>query len=185
MGKPRLPWKRGPAAWNVARHADQILKALAETRRGFFSLRRAARLLGVSTQPLRDWIMREDLKREGPGRKISKHELSRFVKWLKDRAEPFDSRRYLKRLHRKLNGPPARFDKLRSARFAWPQGRKALSPKEIAQLVGCHPSLILKAIASHGFFQRLRPQRRTRCRWEVTKRAWEDAFAFTRIGRAP
>ncbi len=181
MGKPRLPWKRGPAAWNVARHADQILEVLAETRRGFFSLRRAARLLGVSTQPLRDWIMREDLKRAGAGRKISKDELRHFVEWLKDRAEPFDSRRYLERLHRKLKAPPIEFDKLRAARFVWPEGRNALSPKELAQLVGCHPSLILRAITSHDFFHRLRGRRRTLCRWEVTKRDWDCGFPFTII----
>jgi len=185
MGKPKLPWKRGPAAWKVAISADQILAALAETHRGFFSLRRAARLLGVSTQPLREWIKRDNLNREGPGGKISKAELCRFVRWLKDRAEPFDSTRYLERLHRKLKAPPIRFDKLRAARFVWPEGRKELRPKELAQLVGCHPSLILNAMASRCCFEHLRGRRLTACRWEVTKRAWNDAFPFTVIATAP
>jgi hypothetical protein len=183
MGKPKLPWKRGPAAWKVASSADQILTALAETHRGFFSLRRAARLLGVSTQPLREWIKRDNLNREGPGGKISKAELCRFVRWLKDRAEPFDSSRYLERLHRKLKAPPEEFDKLRAAWFVWPEGRQALSPKELAQLVGCHPSLVLKAITRHGFFHRLSGRRRTPCRWEVTKHAWMQAFPFTIVSK--
>jgi len=183
MGQPRLPWKRGPAAWKIATASDDILKALSETRRGFFSLRRAARVLGVSTQPVRDWILRNDLKREGPGRKIKKEELRRFVKWLKDRAEPFDSSRYLERLHRKLKAPPEEFDKLRAARFVWPEGCQALSPKELAQLVGCHPSLVLKAITRHGFFHRLSGRRRTPCRREVTKHAWMQAFPFTIVSK--
>jgi hypothetical protein len=181
MGKPRLPWKRGPAAWKIATAAGDILQELGDTRRGFFSLRQASRLLGVSTQPVRDWLKRQDLKREGAGGKISKDELCRFVTWLQDRAEPFDSRLYLERLHRKLKAPPIEFDKLRAARFVWPEGRKALRPKELAQLVGCHPSLILKAITSHGFFHRLRGRRRTPCRWEVTKRDWDYGFPFTII----
>jgi len=176
-----LPWKRGPAAWKIRCCGDEILSELTRCRRGFLSLRRTALFLGVSTQPLRDWIQRGHLKRDGPGLKISKAELCRFVKWLQDRAEPFDSTRYLERLHRKLKAPPEEFDKLRAAWFVWPEGRKALRPKELAQLVGCHPSLILKAITSHGFFHRLRARRRTPCRWEVTKPQWDYAFPFTII----
>lgn len=176
-----MPWKRGPVAWKVRCRANEILAGLAGCPCRFLSLRRAARFLGVSTQPLRDWILRKDLKREGPGLKISKDELCRFVKWVQQRAEPFDSRRYLERLHRKLKAPPIELDKLRAARFVWPEGRKALRPQELAQLVGCHPSLILKAITSHGFFHQLRGRRRTQCRWEVTKRDWGYGFPFTII----
>jgi hypothetical protein len=68
MGKPRLPWKRGPIAWEVANRADEILEALAENRRRFLSLRRASEMLGVSTQPLRDWIKLGYLKQDGPVR---------------------------------------------------------------------------------------------------------------------
>jgi hypothetical protein len=137
----------------------------------------------VSTQPVRDWIALEHLKRDGPGGKISKEELRRFVRWLQDRAEPYDSTRYLERLHRKLKSPPLQFDKLRWARFAWPEGRQALSPKELAQLVGCHPSLILRAIEAHCILHDLRARRRSPCRWEVTKRAWENAFPFTIVSK--
>jgi hypothetical protein len=179
MGTPRLPWKRGPAAWKVAIAADEILNNLEASHRGFYSLRRAARLLGVSTQPVRDWIQRHYLKRDGPRGKLSKAELCRFVGWLKERAEPFDSRGYLDRLHPK--GRPRAWDKLRAARFAWPRGCRALTPKELAQLAGCHPSLIVKAISRYRDFNALRGHRRTPCRWEITKRSWAQAFPSTLV----
>jgi hypothetical protein len=180
-GVPRLPWKRGPVAWEVGCRAEEILAGLARCPRRFLSLRCAARFLGVSTQPLRDWIRRKDLKRDGPRFQISKDELCRFVKLLQERAEPFDSDGYLERLHRKRERPPRRFEKLSSARFAWPKGRTALNPKELAQIVGCHPSLIVKAIRPYSSFNRVRGRRRTRCRWEITKRSWDEAFPFSLI----
>lgn len=171
-GSPKLPWKRGPVTWEVGCRADEILGELARCPCRFLSLRRAARFLGVSTQPLRDWIRLKYLKRDGPRRQIHKDELCRFVKLLQERAEPFGSDGYLERLHRKRKRPPRPFEKLSSARFAWPKGRTALNPKELAQIVGCHPSLIVKAIRPYSFSNRVRGRRRTRCRWEITKRSW-------------
>ena len=181
MGKPKLPWKRGPAAWKVKTRAGEILQELAESQKGFFTLRRAARLLGVSTQPLRDWIRRNQLKRDGPGQKISKEELTRFIKWLQDRAQNFDWESYWERVQRKGKGPPRRFDKLRSARFVWPAGRMALSPQELAHLVSCHPSLILKATGGPRSYKKLVGRRTSPCRWEITKRSWMQAFPCTLI----
>jgi hypothetical protein len=168
-GSPRLPWKRGPVAWQVSCRADEILGELAACPRRFLSLRRAARFLGISTQPLRDWIQRGDLKRDGPRLQIHKDELRRFVKLLQERAEPFDSNRYFERLHRKRKRPPYRFEKLLSARIDWPKGRKGLTPKEYARLVRCHPSLVLTAIREHV----LHARRRTPCRWEIIKPRWQ------------
>ena len=128
------------------------------------SLRRAATLLGVSTEPLRYSIKRGYLKRDGPRLQICKAELRRFVKWLRDHAEPFDTYEHrdgLKR-HRRVRFP---FSKLNSARFVWPKERRTLTPKEYAQLVGCHPSLVVKAIHEGE----LRAKRRTPCRWEIVK----------------
>ena len=99
MGKPRLPWKRGPIAWEVAGRADEILEALAQSPRGFFSLRRASAILGVSTQPLRDWIELGYLRRVGPRRQISRDELCRLVKWLAKCAKPFEKENYLRRFY--------------------------------------------------------------------------------------
>ncbi len=104
MGKPRLPWKRGPRAYEIAQRADQILETLDTERRGFYSLRRAARVLGVSTQPVRDWLRLGQLKRDGPRRQISRAELVRFINKLVERAEPFDPSNYVRRIehHRKV-----------------------------------------------------------------------------------
>jgi hypothetical protein len=167
-GSPRLPWKRGPAAWQVAIRADEILEQLACCPRRFLSLRKAAHLLGISPSPLSDWIRREYLKRDGPRLQIRKDELVRFVEWLNQRAKPYGPDGYLERLYRKRMSPPYRFDKLSSAQFVWPKGRKALTPKELSEIIGCHPSLIVKAIRQgwvHG-------RRATPCRWEISRAAW-------------
>lgn len=162
-GKPRLPWKRGPVAWKIKLEADEIKIRITGEKRNFFSLRKAARLLNVSTQPVRDWIRFGYLKREGPRGQIAKGELLRFLVWLQQRAELFDSMNYLERLPQAYP-----FRKLRCASFEWPKGRKALNPRELAALTGCHPSLVLKAIRE----RRLRARHRSPCRWEVSKHAW-------------
>ena len=79
MGKPRLPWKRGPAAWRVKRRADEILAALAAAPSPLVSLRGAARLLGLSTQPLRDWAKQGYLSRTGPRGRFTVPELERWA----------------------------------------------------------------------------------------------------------
>ena len=163
MGKPRLPWKRGPAAWKIRLNADDLRISLAAERRNFFSLHKTARLLNISTQPLRDWIRLGHLKREGPRKRIARSEILRLVAWFEERAQPFESKNYLDRL------PPAwPFKKLRSAQFEWPKDRKALTPTELAAFVRCHPSLVIKAIRAG----RLRGRRRSPCRFEVTRSAW-------------
>jgi len=168
-GKPRLPWKRGPAAWNIKLDADEIRIRLSAENRNFFSLRRAAWILRVSTQPVRDWIRLGYVQREGPRGQIARSELERFVGWLEERAEPFDTMNYLERIP--LIRP---FQKMRRAHFEWPKGRKALNPRELAALTGCHPSSVLKAIYSGALHGRRRSPRR----WEVSRRAWHEAWRF-------
>jgi hypothetical protein len=116
-GRPRLPWKRGPAAWEVAKRAEEILELLSSNKRRFLSLRRAASILGISTQPLRDWTQRGYIRRNGPRLQYGKDELCRFVKLLEKRATPFGPHGYLERLYGKLIRPPYRFDKLNSRRL--------------------------------------------------------------------
>ena len=164
--KPRLPWKRGPAAWKVAGRADEILGTLSGSPRHFYSLRPAALLLGISTQPLREWLKRGYLHQSGPRRQIKREELIRFVHWLQARAEHFDPFHYLERFPHTYP-----FKKLGRLQFVWPKGRKALAPRELAALAGCHPSLVLKAIRQG----RLLARRRSNCRWEVTRNAWLKA----------
>jgi len=161
--RPSEPWERGPAAWQIKLDADAIRDRLGDEKRNFFSLRRAARLLGVSTQPVRDWIRRGHLKREGPRGQIARAELEQFFGWLEEWAEPFHPDNYSKRF------PSTHlFQKLGRVSFAWPKSRKALSPTELAALTGCHPSLIRKGIRCG----RLRGRRRSPGRWEVTRHVW-------------
>jgi hypothetical protein len=167
---PRLPWKRGPAAYKIKWDAHVIKARLDHEKRNFFSLRVAARILNVSTQPVRDWIRIGYLKRTGPRGQITRAELRRFIGWLEEHAEPFDPLNYLERLPRKYP-----FQKLNRTRFFWPKGRKALNPPELARLIRCHPSFIRKAIYDHEVLG----QRRKRCRWEIPKKAWYNAFPFS------
>jgi hypothetical protein len=172
MGKPRLPWKRGPVAWEIAQRADGIIESLHASRRGFYSLRRAAQLMGVSTQPVRDWVRLGHLKRTGPRQSISRSELERWLNRLAARAEPFDRWNYIDRieLHRKVPRSPWR--KLRLAEFQWPGKCDRLTPAELAGLIGCHRTLIIKAIRA-GRVSGCRP---TPGRWAITRRAWQRAF---------
>jgi len=172
---PRLPWKRGPAAWEIAKRSDEILQSLANCSSCFHGLRRAAKILGVSTQPLRNWIKSGYIKRDGPRLQLAKDELCRFVKWLGEHAVPFGPYDYLQRIYRRRAHPVFAFYKLCSAHFVWPKGRKALSPRELSKLVYCHPSLVLMAIREG----RVRARRRTPCRSEITKQAWLQAFPLT------
>src|ERR1043165_395177 len=170
--KARLPWKRGPVAWRIAEQGVEILDRISQCRKSFLSLRSSARLLGVSTQPLRDWTKRGDLNRDGWRLQYSKQELNRFVRLLMDRAEPFDPENYLLRFGEELRYP---FRKIARSEFIWPIGRDALTPRELASLTGCHASLILMAIKAG----KVRAKFRSPCRREITKRAWEDAFPRT------
>jgi hypothetical protein len=169
---PRLPWKRGPRAWEIVQRADGILETLNDTRRGFYSLRRTAKLLGISTQPVRDWIRLGQLKRDGPRRQISRTELKRFIYELIRRAEPFDPGNYVDRIEHNRKHPSWPWRKLVMADFTWPKGRDLLTPSELAGLIGCHPSLIIKAIMAG----RVSAHRRTPGRWAVTRRSWRRRF---------
>lgn len=180
---PRLPWKRGPAAWTVACRASEVMEAIHRSPRGYFSLRQSARLVGLSTEPLRDAIQRNFLKRDGPRKQISKQELCRFVSWLEERALPYDALKYLERIHRNQRNRRYDFKKLRTAEFVWPRERKALTPAELAKLIGCHSSLIVKAIR-HLSYWRL-GHRPTPCRWAITLRAWTNCFIWCKVTISP
>jgi hypothetical protein len=179
MSKPRLPWTRGPVAWRLARRADEVCRRLAAEPRNFFSLRQAAALLGVSTQPVRDWIGLGHLQCGGPRGRVAKAELVRFVAWLRDHAKPFDPQTYTRRLVRRRRSPVVPFETLAKAHFLWPKGQAALTPRELAGLIGCHPSLVTQAIKRKRW-----PglgQRRTPKRWEITRRAWQRVFPAAQV----
>ena len=172
MGKPRLPWKRGPRAYEIAQRAYEILENLNASRREFYSLRKTAQLLGVSTQPIRDWIRLGQLKQERSRPRISRTELVRFIIKLAKRAEPFDPWNYVSRIENNRKVPAWRWRKLGEASFPWPKECEWLTPSELARVIGCHPSLIIKAI----YYGRITAFRKTRCRWAIKRRSWQNAF---------
>ena len=167
MPKTGLPWQRGPAAWHVKCRSPEILTRLAATTRPSLSLRAAARLLGLSTQPLRDWITAGHISRSGSRLRLA--ELQRFVRWIAQHAQPFPRAHYLDRFRRR---PPYPFKKLATARFTWPRRRATLTPAELAPVLRCHPSLIIKAIHARA----LPARRRSPHRWQITRQAWTKAF---------
>jgi hypothetical protein len=199
MRKPRLPWKRGPAAWNLASRAEEIKTRLQAQPRRFLSLRKTAKLFGVSTQPVRDWIRLGHLQRAGPRKQIALGELERFIGWLEQRALPFPDENYIQRFINKSGRYPYPFQTLSRAQFVWPKGRTALTPRELADLTGCHRSLISKAIhAQQGsrLGRRKALKRRStsryawggggttfRCHWEITRHAWENTFPGTIVSQ--
>jgi hypothetical protein len=174
-GKP--PWKRGPVAWKVAGNARAIRLKISSHPRRFHSLRAAASLFEISPQPFRDWISRGFLPLSGPRQKISASALLELLNSFEENAQPLGPDFYLKRLLKKRRWLPLPYSKLRSARFLWPKKRSSLTPRELAILIGCHPSLIRKAIAAHE----VRGSGRTPYRWEITRYAWNLAFPLTVI----
>jgi hypothetical protein len=176
--RPRLPWKRGPIAARVASNADVIKSTLSKFEKRFFSLRQTAKIFGVSTQPVRDWVRLKFLSRDGPRGQFPKSEIERFLNWLVARAEPFPNENYTRRLFGQ-DGPRQRFATLRYSKFVWPPRRKALTPRELGDLIGCDPSLIRKAIAWEHW-ERL-GRRRSYGRWEITRKAWQSTFFCSQI----
>jgi hypothetical protein len=179
MGKPRLPWKRGPAAWEIASSSDEIKVRLYAQRRNYLSLRKTAKIFGISTQPIRDWVRFGYLKREGPRKQFALGELERFIGVLAQRAKPFPNENYTERFIQKTGKYPYPFQTLGRAQFIWPKGRKALTPYELAELIGCHPALIIKAIHDKPWLAR----RKSPCRWEITRYRWQNTFFFSSIAK--
>lgn len=171
----RLPWKRGPVAWKIACDAQRIHERLQSEPKSFLSLRRASRILGTSTQPLRDWVRLRLLIRAGPRNQFRKSDLTKFVERLEAESSPFDPAEYLHRLHWKRGRPLDPFEKLRSSRFIWPRKIPFLTPNELATRIDCHPSLIRKA------FRDALPKRGPRQRFKIPRRLWTNTFYFTLI----
>jgi hypothetical protein len=174
--RARLPWKRGPIAWKVAQRANEITTKLLNSAKNFYSLRQLAKLLGVSTQPVRAWAKRKHLHRAGPRLQFAKSEILRFINWLASRAKPFDRRQYLSRFDRNYLGPAFPFNKLRSAQLLWPRG-SSMTPPQIARQISCHPSLIVKAI----LWGKVRAYRPTPYRWAIKRDSWQLAFPLTKF----
>ena len=143
-----------------------ILVKLNRDPEAFYSLRKAAQVLGISTQPLRDWHQDGWVAKGPKGLKFPAAELRRFVQWLARYAKPFKMQERVRRFCKRGQPVPRAFDKLRQASFSWPKGRKSLRPAELATLMGCHPSLVTKAL-TQGWLTGWKPGKRN---WEVFKR---------------
>lgn len=159
--------RRGPAIWRVWDRRQEIDQQLKAAPPFFFSLRKAAAVLGVSTQPLRDWVRDGLLRSSGQRLSFSKADLQSFLRRLaKEMANQEWKHREDRLVAERRRRPPS---KLRRAEFDWPRGRAALTPAELAALVGCHPSLIRKML-DKGQLQR---SLRRRGRFEITRQAWQ------------
>jgi len=116
------------------------------------------------------------LARSGPRQQIAMTHLQSFIEKMVLKAEPFQSSNYSNRFHSNVPGAVP-FQTLSLASFEWPVGRTWLAPSEIAKLIKCHASLILKAICTPGM-EGL-GKRKTTYRWMITRRAWEKYFPDT------
>lgn len=169
----KRPWLQGPVAWQIAEDAAAILTRLEQNPKRFLSLRQAAAMLGISTQPVRDWLRSGLLQASGPRQRIPVTALTELVQSFQQDARPYPMQQRLPRLWapnpRALHlRAPQPFGKLWMAAFVWPSKRPALRPPELAKLIGCHPSLILKAIHAGALWARHPSPHR----WEVTRRNW-------------
>lgn len=176
---PTQPCELGPAASPVVRRADAVRARLAATRRRFLSLRRVADLLGVSTQPVRRWIRGGHLRRGGPRGQVPKGELERFLGWLCELERRFGPQSFTARSGAKRGQRQTPFQKVKRAAFSWPKGRAWLSPRELAERIGCDASLVRKALRARMG----RPARSADApgRWRVTRQTWEACFPFARV----
>lgn len=173
-GKARLPWKRGPAAWQIAQRREAIRERLEKSPKSFFSPAAAAKLFGVSPQPIRAWVGSKFLIPDGPRGQLSRSQLLACLARIGKEAKPFDQQQLAERFHRK-KGRPMPYAKLRSVDFPWPKKKPTLSPPEIGRLLNCHPSLVIRAIREliaddpseeHRY-------RRTPGRWALSCKQWK------------
>jgi len=166
---------KGPAALNIALDARRVLASLAAQRGLFLSLRETASTLGVSHHTLRDWEKRKLIVRvrsgtTGAHSKYRLADLVSLVELIRNKVKDCPSP-----LTRFGESQPYPFMVLNRSRFAWVRSEKALTPKEIAGRIGCHPSTIIRAIAA----ERLRGRRRTWKRWEIRRVEWVRSFPLT------
>src|SRR3569623_2128202 len=104
--------------------APELLEEMAGIVQTHLSLRETARLLCISTQPLREWH-RDGWIRKGPkGLKFPVEEIRRFVLHLQRYAKPYDMRGRYGRFHLKRGKDqplPGAWSKLKKAEIQWPK----------------------------------------------------------------
>ena len=171
MRFPHSFWKRGPAAYDLTQRAEMwVLNDLHALQKAYLSLRAASGYLGVGHKTLIQWVNDGLLKRHGKHQKFYVKELIEFLEILivKRKKPP------AKNLRLNVNDV-IEFSILYRSKFIWDRKEKSLTPKEIAERIGCHPSTIIRAIYSRTYLG----NRRTPCRWEIKRTHWQSAFPFT------
>lgn len=164
----KRPWLHGPVAWEVGQRGDAILATLAASPKRFLSQRQTACLLGISTQPVRDWVQAGLLEASGPRKQIPANAVEALVKSFRKCARPYEMKQRLSRLRKPDAFPSQRFGKLFRAVIKWPSKRSSLRPVELAVLVGCHSSMIRQAIHSRI----LLATRSSPHRWKIRHDDW-------------
>jgi len=161
-------------AWVVAQRANAILATLDTSPKRFLSLRQTALILGSSIQPVRGWLRFGLIDASGPRKQIPIPALVALVQHFQRLAQPYSMAERAGRFHQGKPGPRRPFAILRRARFDWPKQNRTRTPAEIAKLVGCHPSTIIRAIHARELFA----DRRTPYRWEISRKQWERGISM-------
>ena len=169
----KRPWLHGPVAWDVAQRANAILATLDASPKRFLSQRQTALILGFSIQPVRDWLRSGLLDASGPRKQIPIHAVVALVQHFQRLAQPYSMAERAGRFQQ--DKPRRPFAKLRRARFDWPKQIRTRTPAEIAKLVGCYPSTIIRAIHAKELF----PDRRTPYSWEISRKQWERGISLS------
>ncbi len=169
------PWLKGPVAWEVRLRAPLIRERMQAEKERCLSLRQVAEALGISTQPARLWIKEGWLPATGPRGRVKVEDLLEFTAWLEKNARPYRMEDSAARFAGQDESGPSPFRKLYRSQFSWDPARAVLTPPELADRIGCHPSLIVKAIRA-GFIQ---AKRRSHSRWEIARQDWAQAFTGT------
>lgn len=171
MRFPRSFWKRGSSAFELAVRAERwVIDTLNEQEQCYLSLRKSSEILEVSHKTLLRWVDDGLIKRHGSRKKFNVAELICFLQILIERKKIPPAK------HLKLGRHDSiLFGVLANSRFSWSRQERSLTPCEIAERIGCHPSTIIRAILSKSYLG----TRRTPSRWEIKRKHWELAFPFT------
>jgi len=164
----------GPALEQLCDRSEKVRKALLDEKGYYLSLRQASRILGVSHHTLQLWEESNLISRKGIKRRFPRQDLIHFVTTIgaTDAAAP--SR--ITRFKTKSQQPE---QVLRDSLFRWSKADKALTPREIATRIGCHPSTIRRAIItranlSSGKLGHIKQG--TTTRWLIKRESWRKQF---------
>lgn len=169
---PRNFWRRGPAAYDLAIRAERyVIDDLKLERRHFLTLHATRCYLEISRKTLLRWIDEGLISRHETHKKIETSDLIQFLEVL------IEKKRLPPPRHKRLGERPELFGILKRASFIWPKRKSSLTPRELAELIPCSPSTIIKALKSPH--SRLQVKLQTRCRYKISRQNWLKAYPNT------